>query len=438
MEKITEKVKCFLEKYDLLNSEKPVLIAFSGGFDSMCLLDVMSKLQTNIVAIHLNHNWRASESDKDENNCRLFCNNRRINYYSEKLSDNIKKTETAAREARYDFFEKCAKKFGSDVVLTAHNANDNAETVLYRIAKGTGTTGLCGISEKRGIFYRPLLGIKRAEIEEYCIKNKLSPNTDSSNDNVKYKRNLIRKNIIPEFEKINAAAIDTINSLSLIAKDDNKIINEYINTLKNPYNTENFTKYSSALQSRLIYNLFVANGLDYDKTKINRAINFINKNKNSKSGRTLTLSGCLRLFVSTKNIEIITNKEPLPIEIEIINEGEYKTPLGIFSIKKCKKTVCEYPDDGELCAYVDLSAYNKFKLRHRQDGDIIQPLGCNGTQKLKKYLNEKKIPAHKKDFLIFLTHKNEILWAPSLGLSEKIKVVTTPTHVLKFINKNDL
>lgn len=434
MEKITEKVKYFLEKYDLLNSEKPVLIAFSGGYDSMCLLHILSKLHTNIVAIHLNHNWRGCESDKDEDNCRLFCRERNIKFYSEKLSDKMKKTETAAREARYEFFEKCAEKFGSEIVLTAHNANDNAETLIYRIAKGTGTAGLCGIVAKRGIFYRPLLEVKRTEIEDYCINYKLLPNTDSSNENVKYKRNLIRKNIIPELEKINTSAIDLINSLSEIAQNDNEIINEYIKTLKNPYNTENFTKYSSAVQSRLIYNLFITNGLDYNKTKINRAINFINENKDLKSGKTLSLSDCLQLFVNIKSIEIIINKEPYPIEIQITGEGEYETPLGIFTIQKYSQTPAEYPDDSELCAYVDLSRYKELKLRHRQDGDIIKPLGCCGTQKLKKYLNEKKIPAHIKDFLLFLTYKNEILWAPSLGLSENIKVVTTPTHVLKLIN----
>lgn len=436
MEKITEKVKCFLEKYDLLNSEKPVLIAFSGGYDSMCLLHILSKLHTEIIAIHLNHNWRGCESDKDEDYCRLFCSSRNIKFYSEKLSDNIKKTETAARKARYEFFEKCAQQFGSEIVLTAHNANDNAETLIYRIAKGTGTTGLCGIAAKRGLFYRPLLKIKRTEIEKYCIKHELLPNTDSSNENVKYKRNLIRKNIIPELEKINTSAIDMINSLSEIAQNDNEIINEYITTLKNPYNTENFTKYSSAIQSRLIYNLFIANDLDYDKTKINRVINFINENKNIKSGKTLSLSDNLQLFVNIKNIEIITNKEPLPIEIQIIREGEYETPMGIFSIQKCSQIPAKYPDDDELCAYADLSGYKELTLRHRKDGDIIKPLGCGGTQKLKKYLNEKKISSHIKKTLIFLAYENEILWAPSLGLSENIKVVTTPTHVLKLINTN--
>ena len=85
-------------------------------------------------------------------------------------------------------------------------------------------------------------------------------------------------------------------------------------------------------------------------------------------------------------------------------------------------------------AFVDLTGYEELTLRTRKDGDVIKPLGCRGTQKLKKYLNEKKVPAHKKDNMFFLASKNEILWAPSLGLSDKIKVVNKPTHVLKLIN----
>ena len=174
MKNISEKVRDFLESYNLIDSKFPILIAFSGGFDSMCLLDIVSKIRHNTIAIHLNHNWRADESDREEENCRQFCMERNIEFYSERLPSDVKKTETAAREARYKFFEKCAQKFNSKAVLTAHNANDNAETLIYRLAKGTGTKGLCGIAEKRGIFYRPLLDIKRTDIEKYCKENKIS------------------------------------------------------------------------------------------------------------------------------------------------------------------------------------------------------------------------------------------------------------------------
>ncbi len=434
MDNLVEKVKYFLEKYNLLSLNKPILIAFSGGYDSMCLLDILSKLTKNIIAIHLNHNWRGEESDKEELQCRIFCESKGIEFYSNKLSSDIKKTETAAREARYDFFKECAQKYGSNVILTAHNANDNAETILYRIAKGTGTYGLSGIAPKRGIFYRPLLDIKRSEIELYCEQNNLSPNNDSSNKNIKYKRNLIRGKILPEFEKINSKAIDAINSLCEIAQNEQNIIEEYIVQLEEPYKTINFLNYSNSLQQRLLYNLFIKNYLDYDREKIQRAADFIHKNKNSKSGKTLSIGDKKWLYVNCNKIEIITENIINNSEIKIPECGNYKYENKIFTIEQTNNIPEKFPQDKERYAYVNLKDFTDLTLRHRLPGDIISPLGMRGTQKLKKYLNEKKIPQHEKDKLIFLARGNEILWAPGIGLSEKIKVVTTPTHVIKLTN----
>ena len=437
MKNISEKVRDFLESYGLIDSKFPILIAFSGGFDSMCLLDIVSKLRNNVIAIHLNHGWRGEESDREEENCRQFCAEQQIEFYSERLPSDVKKTETAAREARYTFFEKCAEKFNSNAVLTAHNANDNAETLIYRIAKGTGTKGLCGIAPQRGIFYRPLLDIKREKIEKYCKKNNLKPNCDSSNENTIYKRNLIRKEIIPQMEKINPLAIDMINSLSQNASIDNELISEYLKTLDRPYATENFINYTKALQTRLVYNLFENGGIEIDKNKILRTINFIHENKGAKSGKTLAVAQNLYIFVNCHQIELIKTKEKQDLELKIPAEGEYEIGNKVFEIAKCTQKPDKFPADKDLTAYVDLSNYSGLTLRTRRESDIIKPLGTSGSQKLKKYLNEKKVPQHKKSELLFLASGKEILWAPSLGISDRIKVVTNPTHMLKLVIKEN-
>ena len=197
MKQIHKTIKSFLEKYDLNKSDLVYLVAFSGGFDSMCLLHALKKSCKNkIVAIHLNHKWRGEESDIEEQNCKNFCQDLKIEFYSEDLSPEVAKTETSAREARYIFFENCAKKFNSNIIFTAHNKNDNAETLIYRICTGTGIAGLQGITEQRGIYYRPLLDTTRKEIETYCSENNLTPNNDSSNSDTKYKRNFIRAEIL--------------------------------------------------------------------------------------------------------------------------------------------------------------------------------------------------------------------------------------------------
>lgn len=387
----------------------------------MCLLDILYKLGYDIAAVHLNHNWRGKESIKEAQNCENFAKSRNIKYYSEILPDDVEKTETAARNARYKFFKRCAEKFNSKVVFTAHNYDDNAETVLYRIIKGTGTIGLQGISEHRDIFYRPLLKTLRSEIEEYIKTNNLSPNVDSSNYNSKYKRNLIRNEIMPILQNINPKVKQALNSLSELAIEENKLINSYL--------PKNILKASAEEQKRLIYKLLADNNIEYDRKKIENIQKFINENKNSKSGKKISLNENLWLFVNNKKTEIIANNIKNTDYIRINKCGNYKFEDYTFSIAPFEGDIQKYPSDKEFKAYVSLKDIN-FELRHRLDGDRIQPLGLSGSQKLKKYLNEKKIPAHEKDKLIFLCQKNEVLWAAGLGLNDKIKVVNTPTHVL--------
>ena len=415
---IIDRVKNFIEKYNLSGT---FIVAFSGGYDSMCLLDILYKLKTDIAAIHLNHNWRGEESLKEAKNCENFVKSRNIKYYSEILPDSVEKTETAAREARYEFFKRCAEKFNSNVVFTAHNFDDNAETVLYRIIKGTGTIGLQGINEQRGIFYRPLLKTTRCEIEEYIKENKLTPNVDSSNFNTKYKRNLIRNKIIPLLKEINPNVTGAINSLSELAVDDNCLINSYL--------PENLLNAAPQEQKRLIYKTLCKYNIEYDHKKIENIQNFIEINKTSKSGKKISLNTNLWLFVNNSKAEIITKEEKNTLKLEIKHCGEYKFEDFIFTIEPFAGEINSFPEDKEFKAYVSLSKID-FTLRHRSNGDKIQPLGMPGTQKLKKYLNEKKIPAHNKDKLILLCEDNEILWIAGVGLNDKIKVVNKPTHVL--------
>lgn len=416
---IKDNIKDFIKKQNLSGT---IIVAFSGGYDSMCLLDILNKLGEKLVAVHLNHNWRGEESLKEAQNCENFAKSRGIQYYSEILSDSIEKTETAAREARYDFFRRCAKKFNSKIVFTAHNFDDNAETVLYRIIRGTGTIGLQGIAEKRDIFYRPLLKTTRAEIEKYCKDNNLNPNNDSSNSNTKYKRNFIRHKIIPLLREINPNVTVALNSLSEIAYEDNNLINTYLPT--------NLIQASEIEQKRLIYKILNENNLDYDREKIENIKKFIQENKNSKSGKKISLADNLWLFVSSKKAEVVNKTEKNTEEISISKCGKYEFEDYIFSIEKYNKDIEKFPNDKEFKAYISVDEIN-FTLRHRKDGDKIQPLGSKGSQKLKKYLNEKKIPQHEKDKLIFLCKDNEILWAAGIGLSEKIKVAQKPTHMLK-------
>lgn len=428
---IIDTVRLFLEKYDLLRPKNNIIVAFSGGYDSMCLLDILKKLSKkydfNLIAVHLNHNWRGEESDNEELNCKNFC--RDIQFYSERLSIDIPHTETIAREERYKFFERCAKKFNSSAILTAHNANDNAETVFYRILKGTGIYGLEGISENRGIYYRPLLNVYRDEIENYCKINNLSPNSDSSNFDTKYFRNKIRHKIFPQLKQQDKNIEKHLNQLSKSAKIANEIIQTQIKNLEK-YSTEEFCNLSEEFQHIIIHKFFRDNNLDYDKKRINNLCDFINATSKSKSGKTRSLTTNCKLFVNDKIIKKIYDDCCEDFYVEIKNVGEYKVLNYVFSIQEIKEPVETFKKDDEFTEFITISDIN-FVLRPRKDGDIIKPLGLCGSQKLKKYLNGKKIPNHEKDKLILLCDLNEVLWVAGIGLSDKIKTVDKPTHVIK-------
>lgn len=427
------KILKFIDDYSLNN--KIIVVAFSGGYDSMCLLNILNDISEiknlKLIAAHYNHNWRGEEARKEQEHCKEFCESKNIEFYTETAPDGVKKTEAAGRDLRYDFFNRVVKKYKADAVVTAHNYDDNAETILYRIIKGTGVVGLKGIAKNRDIYYRPLLDIKRAEIEEYCELNNLVPNKDSSNEDTKYKRNLIRKEVLPLLEKINPEIKKSLTSLGNVAQEESNIVDEYLNEIsdklyfKNKIIKEEYTKLSSSAKKKIIYLTLYNEGIEYDYEKVNNLYHFIEENlylsKNSKCSVTTDTW----LIISEQYIQIIRHVKEIESAISILAEGEYEFGNKIFSVKKTNKREKTQTED---VAYVDLSGYKNLKIRTRRDGDYIYPLGLGGKMKLKKYLIQKKIPQHERDQLVLLTSEQEVLWVGGVGISDKIKVTDKPTH----------
>lgn len=445
----------FLDEFGLKSPDKTLLVGFSGGCDSLCLLDILQGLSQQygfkLIALHLNHNWRGNESLRDEQNCRKFCEKMDIEFISETLAEGGQKTESFAREARYNFFLKYAQKYPNSSIFTAHTRSDNAETIIYRIIKGTGIKGLQGILPKRIVgedvpLYRPLLQISRRRIEDYCNSKGLVANIDSSNFDVSYKRNFIRHKIMPLFEEINFHAEKSIVSLAKLAISQTNIVNEYMKLIRkdlysdNKILTEKFKILSDNVMQQIIYDSCLEHGLDYDLKKIMEIADFIKSNFDSKSGSRHSLTNDLWLFVNSQYIYLITkiNGKENKNEIQISKEGEYEivgTDL-IFSIKKYDGNDFSFPAENANLAYVNFDGVGlDLIIRTRRDGDIITPFGMSGSMKLKKYLNSKSISQHDKDELVLLTKGPEVLWVAGVGLSNKLKVVNRPTHVIELRNK---
>lgn len=249
-----------IKQNNLIQKNDKIVIAVSGGPDSMCLLDILyalkEKLEIKLVVAHINHQIRI-EAKEETKYVEDFCKKMNIPCYI-KYADVNKMareqklgTEEMGRKIRYNFFEEVAKKVGATKIATAHSASDNAETVLMNILRGSGIAGLKGIEiarnsyskskennmEKRITFIRPLRNNTRTQIEEYCKQHKLNPKIDKSNFENIYTRNKIRNELIPYLQKeFNPNIVETLNRLSNIAKEEEQyftqIIKEKYETLK--------------------------------------------------------------------------------------------------------------------------------------------------------------------------------------------------------------
>ena len=236
---LEEEVLKTINKYKMIQNGDKIVIGVSGGPDSITLLNILNefkeKLNINIYVAHINHMIR-KEADEETKYVHDFCKKINVEFYSKKINvkEEAKKlkigTEEAGRNIRYDFFEEVAKKVGANKIATAHNSNDNAETVLMNIFRGSSVSGLKGIEPIRdGKFIRPLIETSRKRIEEYCAENKLNPRYDKTNKENIYTRNKVRNLLIPYIQKeFNPNIIDGINRLSNIAKEEEEFLNSVV------------------------------------------------------------------------------------------------------------------------------------------------------------------------------------------------------------------
>lgn len=227
-----EQILEIIKQYNMIESGDKIVLGVSGGPDSICMLEILNelrvKLNFEIVVAHINHMIR-EEAEEDEKYVLEFCENKKIECYTKKINvlEISKKekisTEEAGRKVRYEFFEEILQKTNSNKIATAHTANDNAETVLMNIIRGSGTSGLKGIEAKRGIYIRPLIDCTREQIENYCEQNSLNPRIDKTNMENIYTRNKIRNLLIPYIKKeFNPNIIEGLNRLSDIARQEHE------------------------------------------------------------------------------------------------------------------------------------------------------------------------------------------------------------------------
>lgn len=276
-----DKVLNTIKKFNLINKNDTIVIGVSGGPDSMCLLHILNllkeELEFKIVVAHINHMIR-EEAEEETRYVQEYCEKIGVQCFIKRI-DVIKKaeaeksgTEEAGRKARYDFFEEVLDKVNGNKIAIAHNSNDNAETVLMNIFRGSGTSGLKGIEPIRdNKFIRPLIECERNEIEKYCEDNKLEPKIDKSNFENIYTRNKIRNILIPTIQKeFNTNIIESLNKLSSLAREEEEFVQKYIEELvQNELLEQDENLGNSTSSKSIVINLKRFNELDgFVKSKV--------------------------------------------------------------------------------------------------------------------------------------------------------------------------
>ena len=278
---------------DILDETKTVVCALSGGADSTALLIALKELSDEtgfkLGACHLNHGLRGADSDADERFCAELCEKMGVELYRKKvcIKEHIEKHESleeAARKVRYGFFEESREHFGENsYIATAHNANDNAETVLFNMIRGTGLKGLCGIPPVRDKIIRPLIYVSRSEIEEFLEERGQTYVTDKTNFSEDITRNRIRLKILPEMMKINPSVLGTISRMTKNLRSDSDLLEEMSeDALKNAkrnngFETSEIDKQSYPIKSRAIRKILINGGVEPSELRIKTAISLLSK-----------------------------------------------------------------------------------------------------------------------------------------------------------------
>lgn len=452
-----DKILKTIQENSMFSVNDKVIVAVSGGPDSMCLLHVLNrikdKLNIKIVAAHVNHCLRGDESDKDEIYVKEFCSKLNIDFYSIRVDINkLSKekgisSEMAGRTARYKFFENIKNKVGAQKIAIAHNANDQAETILMRIMRGTGIAGIVGIKPVRDeIFVRPLIKIVREEIEYYCEKEHINPRIDNTNLTNIYSRNKVRLELIPYIKKnFNEDIIMTLNRLSNTANVDNDYL-EYISSQKYKLFCDE-KKYEitihknaflehEAIITRIIrkaISYLLGNTYNFERKHILDIINL----QLHKTGTNLDLPKNIKVYNNYGDISIYFKNE------KIINKdnNEYELFIGknnvdskkiIITIKTLDKNNKINFIENNCIKYFDYyKIKDKIILRYRKKGDKFTPIGMSGSKKLKDMFIDMKIEKSLRDKIPLICFDSEIAWIIGYRVSDKFKVDKNTIKILE-------
>lgn len=453
MKKTEEKIILFIKEHELLNRGDKILVALSGGADSVLLLYFLLKFRKkygiSIGAMHVNHMIRGKSADEDEKFCRSLCEKFQIDYHSVKYNvpkyAELKKisVEEAAREIRYRELTKAKQKFKYDKIATAHTCSDNAETILLNVIKGAGLKGISGIPIKRDFIIRPILPLTKNEIVEYLSKAKLDFITDLSNLDDIYERNFIRNNLIPLIKKLNPKVEQTLFKSSLLWRQQAlilesivKIISDFvINKRKNFFelDIELLNKLDEKIRNDIVKSSVERNlstKLTFNECK--RIISLLS----SLPGKKIELSNKLVVVRERSKIVFSPQKKQSKLNsIEVKIGGTVQIEGQEISIDFVNKSSVKFHNNKNVEFISADNISSSFIIRRWQFGDRFYPIGLNGSKKVSDFLSDLKLSSLEKQNQLVLTNNKKIVWVVGCRLDERFKVSTHSRKILKLCTK---
>ncbi len=428
--------KDFIARHELFDPQDRILLAVSGGLDSMVMLDIFRETNAALGVAHCNFQLRAGESDQDEAFVRQYCHRLKIDFFSQRFETKnyAEKTglsiQMAARELRYEWFNEILGKKNYHWLATAHHLNDNLETVLLRWARGASLELLTGIPLKKGKVIRPLLFATREEILSYAVSRKINWREDASNATDDYQRNFIRHQIVPKLKEVNPSLEATFyNSLEKI-RGSHELMQRGLEQLKDNITRmedQNFLIDKSLLvllknPTFICYEWLRPYGFEWD-----RCVQLVDALE-AQSGKKF-LSSTHEAVVDREYI-IVSPLRELMNEI-LIEEGQDKAGLGTWQLT-IKESRGNNFNNSPDTASIDRSKV-KFPLLWRKwrSGDFFYPLGLGQRKKVSDFLIDEKVPVSNKNLVTVIESAGEVIWIVGHRIDDRYKVTSKTKSVLE-------
>lgn len=433
---LQETFKNYIDNNLVFLKESRIVIAISGGVDSVVLAHLCKASNLNIALAHCNFNLRGEESKADENfvldlgdvlDVEVFVQNFNTQSYA---NTNKLSIQMAARELRYNWFKDLAQQLQFDVVLTAHHADDNLETFLINFLRGTGINGLTGIPKEQGIFVRPLLDFSRDSILDYAKLEGITWREDSSNSSRKYLRNKLRHEVVPILKEINPQLLDSFQNTVSYLNDTASILDQEIEKFsKNAIEkvNDNGTYFKVAEFKKLsnpkayVFELFK----DYGFTEWNDVLDLLK----AETGKYVK-SNTHRLIKHREFLILADHQSNNEEEVFDINslENTIATPIGNLLFDKVETLV----DNSRTCIYVDKERLSfPVQLRLWQQDDVFYPLGMKGKKRLSKYLKDEKLSLVEKENTWVLVSNHQVVWVVGMRADNRFKVTDSTSEIFK-------